>query len=182
MGSEIVAVGALGAIGSQTWSSPPLIDDYYIDDTTGEEDASPEPRRFIYAIPNGDAGTPQWGRNTGSTNWQQVDEIPPDGETTYVHAAAAGLVDVYDVATPTVPEGYSVAAVIPTAVARRGSTTELLKVGLSDGTNIHAGDAQALGAGYVPVSQRYETKPAGGAWAVEDLTDIKVRIESAGTY
>lgn len=168
---------------ANSWGTSAYVDDLFVDFADGSElDEAPEPLRFVYATPNGDVGTPGWSRNTGSTNWQQVDEIPHDSETTYVHAAAAGLVDVYDVATPTVPEGYSVAAVIPIVQARRASTTELLKVGLSDGTNVHAGDPQVVSSGYLPVSQRYETKPAGGAWTVDDLIDIKVRIESAGTF
>jgi hypothetical protein len=167
---------------SVTWAGAGYVDDIYIDDTTGEQNSPPIPRRFVYALPNGAGYSTQWTPNTG-TNWQAVDEIPPDSETTYVLAESAGLVDAYDVTTPVVPAGYTVAAVIPTVYARRASSTEQIKVGLSDATNHAAGTAQDLTAAYnPPLYERYTTKPAGGAWAEADLVGVQARVESAGTY
>lgn len=46
--------------------------------------------------PNGDNAV-QWTPNSGGTNYTQVDEVPADGDTTYVYDSTVGHRDLYDI-------------------------------------------------------------------------------------
>lgn len=167
-----------------SWNTPTFFDDIvlYSSAVGTEPDVAPVSKRFLYSVANAAGASAAWSRSAGAVNYELVDEVPSDGDTTYVYAASAGLVDAYNTADITLPAGWSISAAIPVAIAKRTSTTETLRVGLTDGPNTSAGDAQTLTADYTAVKQRYTTQPNTTAWNVTAFNAMQARIESAGTY
>ena len=166
------------------WLTSCYFDDVYIDDTAGEIDSAPIPRRFLWQIANGNGGSSQWDGNDGNQvdNYLLVDDVTPDGDTTYVFTNAAGNVDRYIGSDITLPGGYQIVAVIPTDLCKRSSVTEQLKTGLTDSVNTSAGTAQDLPAGYGTIWERYTLQPDGSTWNETDANAMELRIESAGTF
>jgi hypothetical protein len=48
-----------------------------------------------------DGGTVAWTRNTGANDWEMVDEVAADDDTTYVHATTAGTETRFGIPAPT---------------------------------------------------------------------------------
>lgn len=70
-------------------------DDLYVYDTSGgTQNANPGDSRIITKMPNGAGNSTQWTPSAGS-NWQCVDEIPPNDDTDYVSSSTAGQTDLY---------------------------------------------------------------------------------------
>ncbi len=88
----------VGIIGSTTGDL--YWDDWAVNDSTGSGQTSwPGIGKIIHLIPNGDGDNHAWN-NTGntagsSTNYQLVDEIPPNDSTDFVQIGTANAEDMY---------------------------------------------------------------------------------------
>ena len=165
-------------------------DNFYIDNMSGEARGAGLPiyyyKRLLPITP--DATYNNWDGSDGNkvNNYALVDEIPPNEDTDYVSAAAAGVIDSYTLEAYTPTVGTSIASVIPTAIARKTSSAQ---VQLKLGTRLAATDLMGA-AQDVPATsyssrfkfERQTTKPGGGAWAAADLATTEIEIESAGSY
>ena len=73
-------------------------DDIAVNDTQGATNNSwPPTARIAGLVPNGDGAYSQWSPSpgTGESNYEDVDEIPGDSDTTYVAAPTGALRDTY---------------------------------------------------------------------------------------
>lgn len=61
---------------------------YYYDDWSADDTAYPNAQTTIALIPSGDGTTQQWTLGTNASNYLEVDEIPTDGDTTYIAKGA----------------------------------------------------------------------------------------------
>lgn len=163
-------------------------DDFYIDDTAGEADAAPPSPRFPFLPVNGSGNYTGWSVNTGTNSAAVDDSGAPNDDTDYVYATAAGVKDSYALtnttAGVTVPAGYSIEAVIPTAWARKtdAGTASTLKLGTRLSATDLVGSAQTLTTAYGPVMERQTTKPGGGTWTESDIDSTEIYLESAGSF
>ena len=159
------------------------VDDLYIDDTTGESAAPPPNLRFPWLPVNGAGSYAGWTPSAGA-NYECVDEIPPDDDTTYVSTNAADIVDGYTLAGYTLPSNAVINAVIPTAVALKGDATIATQIALglrAAGVDAYGSDLD-LPVAYASRFSRHTTKPGGGAWAEGDVNATEVLLKSAGVY
>lgn len=184
--SGIVAVQFCGTDGSTGWAPYCYIDDCYIEDTTGEAARAATTRRFLLGLANGNGVASDWMGSDGNqtSNYLLVDETTTDSDTTYVVATATDLVDSYACADVTVPEGYAVAAVIPTVLARKsdvGVDTEL-KMRLTKSGSDSTSAAKDLPLVYGPIWERYTTLPDSSAKTQANVNLCEVGIVSAGSY
>lgn len=82
--TQSVRIGGAVKSGTTTPSACEfLYDDWAIDDA-----AFPGPGQCEIMLPDGNGSTAQWTAGTGSSNYAEVDEIPPD-TTTYIQNAAS---------------------------------------------------------------------------------------------
>jgi len=82
------AVGSNGAVDFD-------VDDFYVCDTSGSlNNDFLGDCRVVAVLPDGNGFTNQWTPSAGS-NYQAVDENPPDDNTTYVHPSALNDIDLY---------------------------------------------------------------------------------------
>lgn len=170
------------------WSNYAYFDDFYVDDTVGESDVAPASPRFPFLLANA-AGTHTNWTPSASTNISNVDDSgAPDDDSTYNYATAATVKDSFNLTdtTPgvTVPSGYSIAAVIPAAWARKtdSGVASTLQLGTRLSTNESIGSAQTLLTSYGPTMERQTTKPGGGSWTESDIDSAEIILQSAGSY
>jgi hypothetical protein len=156
-------------------------DDIYIDNTTGESSAAPVPiLRFYHVTPTGAGNYTQFDPSAGS-NYQCVDEIPPN-ESDYVSTAVTDEYDSYAMDTITIDTGQTIQAVIPIAYAKRGETTEQIALGTRYSSTDSVGADQNPSTSYSMLFERQTTKPGGGAWDQTSLDGFEVLIKSRGSY
>ncbi len=111
-----IAIGRLGPTGAGSQNiSRMYVDDVFAWDTTGSYNKDfIGDHQVITLWPNGDTGQTDWIRNTGSTDFETIDEADPDDDTTYVEADGSSQISEYDLDDlPSLVS--SIAAVQPTA-------------------------------------------------------------------
>lgn len=169
-------------------SSTMRIDDFAINDTAGGVDDGWIGEGSVVALlPNGDGDSSQWTGSDGDTtsNYALVDDRPPNGDTDYVKAAETGLVDLYNVTSPTVAALDSVARVWAGAGVRKSDTEALTyKPGLKTGAvAVWSGSAITPVTTYttyrVMDNPQLVNPDTGLAWTQSDLDGIQIGIQSA---
>lgn len=175
-------VGNATGDATEKWDNYLYIDDVYWNDTDSEvAPALPTGYRYYLIVPDEDGNYSQFTGSDGNqvNNYQMVDEIPPDDDTTYVSNDNADQRDSYGMTTQTIPVGSSVASVIPVAKARKESASS--DYGMSLFTRLSTanddGTKQALGTGWGWIFERFTTDPGSGAWSQADIDDVEIGIK-----
>lgn len=166
---------------SGSWTASVYVDDVYVDDTVGEGSASTPPDyRYHLLVPNGAGTDSQWSRLSGSANYEMVDDVPYDSDTTYVYTDVDAEQDFYAAPTYTLGAGETLVSVIHTMVARKEDNASgvQVKAMLSDGSNEAAGTLRNLTTSYALFSERFLLAPDGGAWQQADVDALQPGIES----
>ena len=135
-----------GAASSASW------DDIAMNDTAGSVDNSWCGDGHVVRLnPNAVGSSSQWIPLSGSTNYLMVDEVPPDGDTTYVSASVVNLFDLYKVS------GSSTISASPITISRlwvearakdSSSSGCYISVGLKSGSTTLWGGSQVLLGNY----------------------------------
>ena len=160
------------------------VDDIAINDLSGAVDNSwCGEGKVLFLTPNANGDSSEWvGSDADSTdNYLLVDEIPNDGDTTYVQTSDADQIDLYGLSTYTLGAGEAVRGLQVLAVARC-VTAESDQVALGvKATSEHFGDAQALTTSYAAYAGDWlATNPdTSAAWSQEDLDALQAGIKSA---
>jgi hypothetical protein len=84
-----------------------LLDDCYVLDCSTPPNDTFLGALKLYALPPTSDVSVAWTPLGGGTNFSEVDEIPPDGDTSYVSSAAPGAVDQYGYPLTGPPVGSS---------------------------------------------------------------------------
>lgn len=174
-------LGNASGDGTEKWDDYLYIDDAYWNDAAGEGAAAlPTGYRYYLVVPNGDGNYSQF---TGSdadqvNNYEMVDEIPPDDDTTYVSHDTDTERDSYAMTTYAIPVGSSVASVIPIAKARKESAGSVY--GMSLFTRLSStdqdGSKQSLATAWGWIFERQPLDPGGGAWSQADVDAMEVGV------
>jgi len=177
-----------GTTGFNGWAAAAYWDDLFVDvwDNIGTlVDAPPPIRRFLAVFPNGVGSSAQWTPVGSASNWQNVDEAPPNNETDYNRAQAPNLLDLYAFGDVTVPTDHAVRAVIATAYARKSDAgvDSQARVAAKTGANTVKSDGKVLPVSYGYVWERWEMQPDGMTpWSEAAVNSAEFGIESAGTF
>ena len=180
----------IGGVNTSNFTSSDFyIDDLAVNDTTGSINNSwCGDGTIIGLVPKG-AGNYMQMSNVGAavSNWQAVDEIPNDGDTSYVHSNVVGTMDTYDmqelVATKSVPSNATVNASQILYTARysdaSGSVAPVLRSGSTDyiGTNVAATSVYTGQIKY----QVFDISPfTSSQWTVSEIDGIEAGIKFQG--
>ncbi len=114
-------------------------------------------------------------------NYLLVDEMPPDGDTTYVETDTASTQDQYHVEDYD-GTGREIVRVWTEARARSTEPTgETIKLGIKTGGYVFLGSGVSLINQYVRVvgDDYYENPDTSTGWTDSDLDGIQVVIEAA---
>lgn len=160
------------------------VDDLIIDNTTGESAPAPVPdQRFTYLVLTGDGTYTEFTPFTGTVHYTLLDEIPPVA-TDYIYAVLPGKRDSFQFTDYTSSVGETIDALIPTAVARKESSSDIL-LGLGSGLS---GTFSLAGFSSLPTSyglfifKRLPTNVFGNSWVDADVNNSQIYIMSSGTY
>jgi hypothetical protein len=165
---------------SDTNVIPAYLDDIYAWDTSGsynndfigDKDILP----YYY---DGDGATTAWVRNTGSTDYEAVDDTTQDGDTTYLQAATA--LDVEELELSTVPA--TVAGIVGIALINcmrktQAGASNVTAAAVETGGAVSSGTDRPMTEEYTYYSDVIERNPVGGtpAWTATTLSAMKLRL------
>lgn len=162
-----------------TLSQRTLIDNFVLyDPAAGSPNALTPETRVYFDLPNADGATIQWTPSAGA-NWQNVDENPPDGDTTYNLAASAPLTDLYAFPNTTVPGLATVYAVGQRMLCRKddagvNDVDFILRTG---GSDFLPGAPFGLNSTFTTYRQTWTDNPdTTAAWTPTEANDAQAGI------
>lgn len=153
------------------------IDDIIVNDASGAVNNSWPGGAAIYAlIPNG-AGTTTELTPSAGANYECVDDIPPDDDTSYVESYVQDEIDTYAM-SPSVGAG-TIGAVqwLCRAKANSAGTTEVARVLRVNGTD-YVGSDIGVGESYGYAKEILESNPDdSAAWESADLDALEAGLK-----
>lgn len=129
------------------------------------------PIRNFAQVPIGDGSPLQWTPLTGPTHYTEVDEIPPDDDTSYVFSSNVGDVDQYVYGTTGIAppvQVFGVQVCLDARIDIAGARSIAPDVGGVQGNSV------ALSTSYDIVRQAYDGNPVSGvAWQLTDFATVQ---------
>jgi hypothetical protein len=124
--------------------------------------------RVVTAVPIGAGAHTQFQPNGSASNWQCVDEIPPNDDTDYVSDANPGDIDTYDITS--IDGGASVFGVQNSLYARKddANVRQIAAVARQAGTD-YVGATKTLGSSYLYYSELYDQDPTAANWTATNV-------------
>jgi hypothetical protein len=165
---------------SVTLRNASVYDDVYICDGTGtvNNDFLGDVK-IVTLLPNGNGRVNQFARTggTSSGNYTAVNEVPPDGDTSYVSSSTAGQIDAYTVSSLGTVASVKAAQIV--AASRKDDAgTRVLAVGFGNGTTESYDAGTSLGSGYSMITRPLDKNPlTSAAWATGDFTSAQLALE-----
>lgn len=154
-------------------------DNFIIYNETGAAPNAKTPETRIFAtLPTG-AGAASGFTPSAGANWQNVDEQPNDGDTTYNSAAAAVTDDLYVCGGSVVPAGSIVYALAVEIDARKDDAglNDIDGLIRSGGTTYANGDTFGLTSTWQRFRSVATLDPAtGAAWTVANINNAEVGV------
>jgi hypothetical protein len=165
-------------IGQEIGSGDLDMDDVMIYDDTDNGDGVADFLGDLTAeclVAAGPGASSQWTRNSGATNASCVDEIPPDGDATYVEDQTVGHVDTYTVSPlGRVSDGIVCVQVVTTAKKSGTGTRAVAGVVRRAATNF-LGPAAYLATDYTVAVAAFPMDPStSGAWTAGDVASTEI--------
>jgi len=157
-------------------------DDLYLcDDAGGFNDDFLGDVRVECIMPEGAGATTDWDPSAGA-NWECVDEIPPDSDTTYVSTATATEVDTYEFGDVT-PTTGTVLAVVTYMFARKddAGARVINSVVRPVATDYASGASHSVGDSYAYYPDLYEeNEEVAGVWTIATVnaSEFGIKLES----
>lgn len=130
-------------------------------------------------FPNANGSTQQFTAGTNASNYLEVDDIPTDGDTTYV-ASTGTANDVALFQCADMPSSSSVKAVKGWVNAKTPTGTASTKLRIRSGSTNSDSTGSAIGTSYVNRFRVLETDPdTGAAWTESGVNASEVGIQEA---
>jgi hypothetical protein len=132
--------------------------------------------RKITKLPTGAGALTQWTPNGAAANWQCVDDVSPDGDTTYVSSASAGNFDSY--AMPSSGLAGVPSMVVVKSYVRKDAGTPTLQIGVRSGSSNGLAAAVATATTYGFLDACISTDPATGSPPTASAADAYQHLKS----
>lgn len=152
-----------GILGTLDW------DDFYLFDQSGSTNNDfLGPMNIETLLPNASGTNSDWTVLTGPSNYEDVDEDPPDGDTTYVSTNTVGDKDSYNFADLAMTAGTIHTVQINQYAKKTGIGTRTLNVAVeSNATSTTTGTANSLSGDYKFERNTIDEDPdTSSAWSV----------------
>lgn len=159
-------------------NSDMYFDDLYVTDSSSPNAGFMGDVHVYTYFPDADGTYLDFVPNTGSTHYTQVDDNPPDDDTTYVSAASSGDRDSYDY--PNVAPGIIKGIQINQYCRKSGSGLSQVKPLVRSGGSDYAGAAQTVVASYFDFTTLYDENPdTSAAWTATEFNAAEFGTEIA---
>ena len=183
-----IVLGYCGA-GGVVWNQG-FVDDFYLDDTTGEAAPVIPPDRRIYTLYPDGAGTYAEGlaKGGGASSSTNVDDgAASDTDTTYNYVDALNERETYALTTFALPAAgtiYAVQAKVHALKTDAGVDTEIAVMTRGGAVAADNEDAsQNLAGDWLLYSGDIELlDPAGAAWAIAQIDSLEAGFRGKGTF
>lgn len=150
-----------------TGSSGQQLDDHYALDTSGGAPLNDYlgDQHFQTLLPDGAGNYTQWTPNGAASNFQCVDEVPPNDDTDYVSSATAAQKDTYTMQA-TIGAPASIPLVVERTLARKTTAgVETYRNLIRSGGTDSPGSTVALSTSYAYYGTPFPLDPNGSvAW------------------
>lgn len=160
-----------------------IYSDYFrVWDTTGSYQNAPLglDRRKLTKLPMGAGDLTQWTPNGPATNWQCVNENPPDGDVTYVASTAASTFDSYAMGASSLGTVPSM-VVAKSYVRKDDSNTRAIEIGVrSSGVN-GLSSPITVGSSYAFVDTCISVDPNTGSPPTAAAADAYQHLKNEST-
>lgn len=167
-------ISAVGVHCGERAGSNLLVDDVYVtDQQPGGATGFLGDTRVVAALPDGAGSYTEWAPSPAGPNWACVDDIPHDGDATYV-SGVTGQTDTYIYGALPEPAA-AVHAIVMRPVARtEGSAGTQVAAVAAIGDQVYEGGLMAPAAEYAFGSYIWQQNPATGqAWTPDDLIEAQ---------
>jgi hypothetical protein len=155
------------------------LDDMYAWDTSGTYNNDFIGDKKVHTMmPNGDTSVMDWLPNTGSTEYTQIDEIGPDGDSSYIYVGAVSNAEAeFNLeAMPTDAAGISAVQTLVAARKTDAGTCDI-RTDIVSGALDSTGPSSAVTTSYNYYPAVFETDPNTGAlWTKSGVDGAKIRI------
>ena len=183
-GTYINGIYAGGSYDSSSYNASTYLDDFYADYSTSLESETAPPNLLFDAIkPTGD-NTVAWSTFGSASHYANIDDTTPDSDSTYNYVTVANVADSCSLANFTVPSGFSIAAAIPTMIAKKTSavTDPTLLIGMNENSTDAYGSGQSLTTTYAYYWERQTVAPDTDAWDDTNIDAANLIYKSGGTF
>jgi hypothetical protein len=154
-------------------------DDIYIcDGTGGSNNDFLGDCKVETLVPTGAGNSTQWAPSTGS-NWQNVDDATPNGDTDYNSDGTVSDKDTYAMSNLVTTSGtvYGVQSIVSAKKDDAGSRS--IHAVVRSGSSETNGSDVTMTASYVQKQDVFETKPGGGTWSISDVNAMEAGVAVA---
>jgi len=134
--------------------------------------------RVTTLVPNADTADKDWAANSGSNNYDRVNQAPADGDTTYISSSNVGDIDLYDMGAL----GFTPAQIhaVQTAIVARkdDATLRQVRAKLKSGSTTADGGDHTLGTSYNTFRELLTQDPdTSAAWSASGVNAVQVGVE-----
>lgn len=179
-GSTIHTVGCGGFLG-QTQSQSLVMDSTYAFDTSGSFCNAPVgPAISVIMIPNATGQNSAWTPNGAANGWQCINDIPPDGDTTYISDNTPNDEESVNLTPPSGITGVYAVSVIADQRQDTAGGGRTIQLGLGDGSTRSYGTAWGLGTTYRMNTTSFSSNPfTSSAWVLADMAALQSAVKLA---
>jgi len=155
------------------------IDDLVILDGTGSVNSNfIGDVRVEALLPNGDGNYSQWTPVGSATNYQNVDENPPDDDTTYNVEGTSGQKDSFAIQNVSLVTGTVKGLVTHMATRKDDAGTRQIRRFVRVSGTDYAGSAVTVQSSYIYNSEVLETNPnTSSPWSLTELNVLEAGVE-----
>jgi len=158
----------------------PRFDDMFAWDTSGSEiNDFIGPQRAYLLVPDADTAADDWVPDSGVTGYTQIDEVPPDGDTSYIEAQSTPG-DISEFALEDLPPEISaVTALYVTPMLRKLTAgTANVQVSMISNAAVAAGADRPITEVYTYWADVFPIDPDTGApWTAAAVNAALLRLE-----
>lgn len=161
------------AAGSQVWIDDPIVWD---DQGSGFTGHLPDKHRIRVTAPNADGAVSDFTPSTGS-NYQCVDDVLSDDDTTFVESSTVGDQDRYSFSAVGFSPGLIYAAIVESSSCRTGIKAMNVRGVAELGGTDQFSSVQVVTPGYLKNQLVLELAPDGSDWTAQKAIASEFGVE-----
>ena len=181
---DLGSTGVAGITFNRFVSNPANTSAFYIDDVVTWDITGAIANDFIgpcrveTLFPSADTAVDDWSVTGAADGYQAIDEVPPDGDTSYISADTAAMVSEFELDN-LLPETDTVIGVYAVTMAKLDSAgSGNLQTSLVSGGDVAAGDDNALTTAYTYRGDVFMTDPdTTDQWTKAAVNAMLLRVE-----
>jgi hypothetical protein len=134
-------------------------------------------KRVHTMMPTADTATADWLKNSGSVGYDRINEIGPDGDTSYIYSSTSTNASQFAIANMPADTGAIAALQTYRGTRKTDSGTCNVQTTIVSGAYTTSGTSAALTTAYQYYQDVFETDPATGAlWTKSGVDGAEVRV------